>query len=486
MNWKRFSPAGLALLLAAATATAQQPATTMTPTPQPTPAAAATTPRPQRQTPPEGGKPRPFTIPKRETFKLSNGLNVTLVPYGAIPKVTVRAVTRTGNLDEAAGKTWLADLTGDLMSEGTPTRTAQQISEEAARMGSSLSVSVGEETTSVAIDALSEYGPEAVALVADVLQRPSLPASELERLKTSMLRNLSVARSQPGQLAFERFRKVLYGDHPFGRLFPEEAALKGFTIEDVRKFYADNFGAQRTHVYVVGVFDAKEMRRAVTQAFEKWAKGAPATENVPKPTAARALHLIDRPGAAQSTIYMGLPVVDPSHKDYVPQMVTNYILGGAFTSRITSNIRENKGYTYSPSSQVSTRFRDAYWVEIADVTTGVTGPSLKEIFYEIERLQKEPPPEAELRGIKNNLAGIFVIQNSSRAGIINQLALLDLHRLPETYLTNFVQNVINVTPADVQRIARDYLRADRMAVVVVGDRAKIAEQLKPYGEIVND
>lgn len=480
MNRKRFSLASLAILLAAlapSTASAQQPT-------QPMPAVAA--PAAQKQMPPEGGKPRPFTIPKRETFKLSNGLNVTLVPYGAIPKVTVRAVTRTGNLDEPAGKTWLADLTGDLMSEGTPTRNARQISEEAARMGSSLSVSVGEETTSVGIDVLSEFGSDAVALVADVLQRPTLPASELERLKMSQLRNLSIARSQPGQIAFERFRKVLYGDHPFGRLYPEEAALKGFTIEDVRKFYAANFGAQRTHIYVVGVFDAKEMRRSVTAAFDKWAKGGPATENVPKPTAARALHLIDRPGAAQSTIYMGLPVVDPSHKDYVPQMVTNYILGGAFTSRITSNIRENKGYTYSPSSQVSTRFRDAYWVEIADVTANDTGPSLKEIFYEIERLQKEPPPEAELRGIKNNLAGIFVIQNSSRGGIINQLALLDLHRLPETYLTNFVQNVINVTPADVQRVARDYLRADRMAVVVVGDRAKIAEQLKPYGEIMND
>ncbi|MCA1615852.1 MAG: insulinase family protein [Acidobacteria bacterium] len=439
MNRKRFSFAGLALLLLAAfaPAAAAQPPTPTTP-------AAAQTPAP-KQTPPEGGRPKPFTLPQRESFKLSKGLSVTLVPYGAIPKVTVRAVTRTGNLDEPAGKTWLADLTGDLLKEGTPTRTAQQISEQAAAMGGSLSVAVGEETTSVGIDVLSEFGADAVALVADVLQRPALPASELERLKAGQIRNLSVARSQPGQL-----------------------------------------GAQRTHVYVVGVFDAKEMRRAVTAAFDKWAQGAPATENVPKPTSARALHVINRPGATQSTIYLGLPVVDPSHKDYVALMVTDYILGGAFTSRITSNIRENKGYTYSPGSQVSTRFRDAYWVEIADVTTAVTGPSLKEIFHEIERLQKEPPPEAELRGIKNNLAGIFVIQNSSRGGIINQLALLDLHRLPETYLTNFVQNVINVTPADVQRVAREYLRADKMAVVVVGDREKIAEQLKPYGDIVNN
>lgn len=481
MNRKRLSTLAVLALCAAAFAPAalaqQQPS-------QPQPAAGQATTR--KETPPEGARPKPFTLPKRETFKLSNGMRVTLVPYGAIPKVTVRAVVRTGNIDDPAGKVWLADVTGDLMKEGTATRTAQQIAEDAARMGGALFVGVGEEQTSVGLDVLSEFGPEAVALVADVLQRPVLPASELERLKNNQIRNLTIARSQPGQIAMERFRKVLYGEHAFGRLFPEDAALKGYTVEDVKKFYADNFGAQRTHVFVVGQFDAAAMRRAVEREFEKWAKGAAGVENPPKPTSARALHLINRPGAAQSTIYLGLPVVDPSHADYVPLVVTDYLLGGAFTSRITSNIRENKGYTYSPGSSVSTRFRDAYWVQVADVTTAVTGPSLKEIFFEIERLQKEPPTAAELQGIKNNLAGIFVIQNSSRGGIINQLAFLDLHHLPDTYLTNFVQNVLNVTPADVQRAAKTYLRPDRMTIVVVGDREKIADQIKPYGEPVNN
>jgi predicted Zn-dependent peptidase len=476
MNRKRLSLlaalAFCACALGTTAASAQQPQQL----PQPSAATA------RKETPPEGGKPRPFTLPKRDTFKLSNGLRVTLVPYGSIPKVTVRAVVRTGNIDDPAGKVWLADLTGDLMKEGTATRTAQAVAEEAARMGGALSIGVGEEQTNVGMDVLSEFGPEAAALVADVLQRPGLPASELDRLKTNQIRNLTIARSQPGQIAMERFRKILYGEHAFGRYFPEDAALKGYTIDDVKKFYADNFGAQRTHVYVVGQFDAAAMRRAVTREFEKWGKGAAPVENLPKPTSARALHLIDRPGAAQSTIYLGLPVVDPSHPDYVTLVVTDYLLGGAFGSRITTNIREDKGYTYSPGSSVSTRFRDAYWLQVADVTTAVTGPSLKEIFFEIDRLQKEPPAAAELQGIKNSLAGVFVIQNSSRGGIINQLAFLDLHGLPDTYLTNYVQNILNVTPSDVQRAARTYLRPDRMTLVVVGDREKIADQLKPYGE----
>jgi predicted Zn-dependent peptidase len=438
----------------------------------------------QKQPPPAGGTPHPFALPRKEVFRLGNGMTVTLVPYGSIPKVAVNAVVRSGNANESADKVSLADITGEMMKEGTTTRTADAVAAEASRMGGSLNVGVGQDTTTVDIDALSEFAPDAVRLVADVLTHPLLPASELPRLKNDALRNLSIAKSQSGTLALARFRKVLYGEHPYGRIFPTAEGLNSFTAADVQKFYSDNFGAQRTHLYIAGQFNAGAVRKAITQAFGSWAKGSPAVENVPHPNSERKIYLIDRPNAPQSTIYLGLPVVDPSHKDYMPLVVTNSILGGSFASRITSNIREQKGYTYSPNSSVSTRYRDAYWVEVADVTTAVTGPSLKEIFYEIDRLQKEPPTEAELQGIKNYMAGIFVIQNSSRQGIIGQLAFLDLHHLPDTYLTNYVQNIINVSPGDVQRITQTYLRPEKMTIVVVGDREKIAKQLADYGEVV--
>lgn len=437
----------------------------------------------QKQTPPAGSAPKPFTLPRKETFTLKNGTQVTLVPYGAIPKVTVSAVVLAGNINETAEQVWLADLTGELMKEGTATRSAEAVAEEAARMGGSLGISVAPDQTSVSADVLSESGPQLVALIADVLQRPALPASEVERIKTNFIRNLSIARSQPGSIAQERFSKLLYADHPYGRIFPTEEMIKKYTIADVQKFYKDNFGAARTRIYVAGRFDAAAMRRSITQAFGSWARGSSFVENIPKPASVRKVHLIDRPGAPQSTLYIGLPVIDPSHKDFVALSVTNALLGGSFASRITSNIREQKGYTYSPNSSLSTHYRDAYWVQVADVTTGVTGPSLKEIFYEIERLQKEPPTEAELQGIKNYRAGVFTIQNSSRQGIIAQLANLDLHKLPDTYLTNYVQNVFAVTPQDVQRIAREYLRSERMAIVVVGDKAQVAGQLSDYGEV---
>ncbi len=439
----------------------------------------------QKQTPPVGSAPKPFTLPRKETFTLKNGTQVTLVPYGSIPKVTVSAIVRSGNINESEGQVWLADLTGDLMKEGTATRTGEAVAEEAARMGGSLGLSVGPDQTSLSADVLSEFGPQVVALIADVLQHPALPAAQLERLKNDRLRNLSISRSQAGPLAQERFSKLLYGAHPYGRIYPSDEMIKGYTLADVQKFYHDNFGAARTRIYVAGRFDAEAMRRSITQAFGTWERGTPPVENIPQSAAisARKINLIDRPGAPQSTLYVGLPVVDPSNKDYVAMVVTNSLLGGSFASRITSNIREQKGYTYSPSSQVATHYRTGHWVEVADVTTAVTGPSLKEIFYEVERLQKEPPTEAELQGIKNYLAGVFTIQNSSRAGIIGQLAFLDLHQLPETYLTNYVQNVLAVTPQEVQRIARERLRNERMTIVVVGDKAKVLSQVSDFGEV---
>jgi predicted Zn-dependent peptidase len=176
-------------------------------------------------------------------------------------------------------------------------------------------------------------------------------------------------------------------------------------------------------------------------------------------------------------------VVPPGSPDWVPLQVTNTLLGGYFSSRITANIREQKGYTYSPASQLSTRRQDAFWAETADVTSAVTGAALKEIFLEIERLQKEPPSAAELHAVQSYLAGTFVLQNSTRQGIVSQLASLELQGLSDEYLKTWVQNVNAVTPAQVSEMARKHLTADGFTIVVVGDRQSVVDQVKEFGPI---
>ncbi len=434
----------------------------------------------QKQTPPEGGKPKDFTLPAKQQFKLPNGMEVTLVPFGTLPKVSVNVVVRSGNLNEKENEVWLADIVGDLMKEGTTSRTADQVDKEASGMGGDVNVNVGPELTTISGDVLSEFGPQLVRLVGDIVRNPLLPESEMARLKKDRIRQLSVSKVQPQSLALEEFRHMMYPNHPFGRVFPTQEMLEKFAINDARRFYKENFGAQRSSIYIAGKFDAKAMEAAVRETFSSWEKGPAIYTNIPKPVTKKAFGLVERSGAPQSTIYVGLPVLNPFDKDYVKMVVTNSLLGGSFASRITSNIREKKGYTYSPFSQISSRYRDAYWVEIADVGTDVTGPALKEILSEVKRLASEAPPEDELKGIQNYIGGTFVLQNSTRQGIIGQLTNLNLHGLPDSYLTNYVKNVFAVTPADVQQITQKYIRPDDMTLVIVGDKKKVEEQIKDY------
>jgi zinc protease len=434
----------------------------------------------QKQQPPAAGTPKDFTIPTPRRFTLTNGMPVTLVPFGQVPKVTIRVVVDAANLHEKADEIWLADLTGSMMREGTASLTADAVAREFAAMGGELGVNVGPDTTSVGADVLSDRAADAMRLIADVVQNPRLPESELARVKGNLLRTLAIQRSSPQALAQEKFATLLYGDHPYGRLFPTESMLQGYTLEQVRAFHKNNFNAARTRLYVAGVFDPKVMEEAVRRGFEKWARGTVGDPARVPPAGTERFALLDRPDAPQSTVLLGLRVPSPSDNDWVPLEVADALLGGAFGSRITSNIREQKGYTYAPFSTVSTHPGQANWVETADVTTKVTGESIKEILFEIDRLRKEAPEAAELRGIQNNLAGIFAVQNASRAGVIGRLAFVDTHHLGDDYLSSYVKRVMAVTPDDVRRVANDYLTPDKMTLVVVGDVKTVKDQLTPW------
>lgn len=434
----------------------------------------------EKETPPAGGTPKNFSLPAKDTFGLDNGLQGTLVAFGSVPKATISVIVRSGNLNDG-DQTWLSDLSADFLLEGTTSRSAEDIAQAAAAMGGEVNIGVGVDQTTISADVLAEFAPDMVNLLADVVRNPAYPETELERLKRDRLRQLSVAKTQPQQMAIAEFRKALYGDHPYGRVLPDEAQLAAYTLDDARNFYNVNFGAQRTQVYVAGVFDSDATRAAIESSFGDWHKGPDALINIPQPATGKVVvDVVDRPGASQSNILLGLPTVAPGHDDWIPLQITNSLLGGSFSSRITSNIREDKGYTYSPFSSVSTRYKSAYWVQSAAVTTDVTGPALKEILYEIDNLQENPPPVEELDGIKNYAAGIFVLQNSTPSAIIGRLSYLELHELPDTYLTDYVSNVYAITPQQVSEIAETYLREDDMTLAVIGDRSQISEQVEPY------
>ena len=431
----------------------------------------------RKETPPAPGTPKDFRVPPRRNFTLPNGLQVTLVPFGRVPKVAIELEVRTGIIDQGPNDIALSAVMSDMLLEGTTTRTAQDISRQAAEMGGSVNVTPGSEVIAIGGEVLSDRGSAFIPLLADVVLNPKFDEADLKRTIDKHARDNAVALASPGTLAQKRFREIMYGSHPFANVFPPEEMLRGFTVARVRDFHTRNFGARRSRLYVSGVFNSREMEQAIRDAFGGWAEGPAPTENPPVITGRRQVDVVDRPNSVQSSIWMGLPVADPSHADWVKMNVTDALLGGAFGSRITSNIREDKGYTYSPGSFIWTRKKASMWVETADVTSNVTGASLTEIFREIDRLRTEAPPQAELDGIKNNLAGVFTVQNSSRFGLINQLQFVDLHGLGDDYVTNYVKNILAVTPEDVRATAEKHIDPQKISIAIVGTKRDIEKQL---------
>ena len=354
------------------------------------------------------------------------------------------------------------------------------ISKKVAAMGGDINVGVGPDQTFITANVLSEFAPDVIKLMSDMIMNPKFPESEIQRLKDDLKRNLVVQKEVPQQQAQEKFRQAIYGDHSYGQFFPTEKMIDTYTVDMVKGFYDKNFGAKRTVIYVAGKFDESATTRSIDDSFKGWKEGPEVSYPPAEQIKTNKVSIIDRPNAPQTTVIIGLPTLTPKSENVVALQVTNAILGGSFSSRITTNLREDKGFTYSPFSTVQNNKGVSLWYEQADVTSANTGESLQEIAKEINRLQKEKPSETELNGIKNYMAGLFVLQNSSPGGIIGQLNFLDLHELNDSYLTNRVQNIHAVTPEMVSKMAQENFRYENMTVVLVGDKKLLDKQMKAH------
>jgi predicted Zn-dependent peptidase len=436
----------------------------------------------QKETPPEGGTAKDFKLSAKQTQKYANGLRTTMVHYGTVPKVNVSLIIKTGNVHETTDQIWLADLTGRLLREGTAKMNFAELSKKAAMMGGSLNITVGLAQTTISGSVLSEYAPGFIQLISDLVTHPAFPASEVERLKSDLKRRLAVQKSVPQSMAQEKFFEAVYGDQRYGKTFPTEQMISSYTAETVKEYYNQNFGAKRSVLYVVGNFDEAAVKKAIGASLTKWRDGPEVSYPKIEARPVNDTMIIDRKGAPQTTVMLGLPVLTPDNKDYIPMVVTNSLLGGSFGSRITSNIREDKGYTYSPFSTLNNRKGSTIWYEQADVTSEHTVESLLEIEKEIKKLGAIAPSKEELKGIQNYEAGIFVLQNSSPAGIIGQLNFLDLYGLPDSYLDSYVKSVHAVTPQKISEMASTYIQYDKMAKVMVGDKEGIEKQIKTQKE----
>ncbi|RJQ12641.1 MAG: insulinase family protein [Dehalococcoidia bacterium] len=411
-------------------------------------------------------------------------MRTALVQSGTVPVVALRLVVEVGSAHLAPAQAWLDRLTHDFLREGSATHDRAAFADALAAMGGSLDVEGDEHTTVLRTQVLAEHAAEAAGLLIGLARTPRFPAEETARLVADQQRWAEIAAQEPQWRAHATFRAALYGRHPYATVLPQAEALAGFTAQDVRDFWERHGGAGATVLLAAGQFDADAVVEAATRASESWATPAAAAVQPAQASDTRVVRFVPRPGSEQTTLRAGVPVPPPGHGDYIALEVANALLGGSFNSRITQNIRERKGYAYSPNSQISTRPRDAYWVESADVTTPVTAPALDEILGEIDRLRASVPPAEEVASIANYVAGVFAIRGATLSGLLDHLEFLALHGLDDGYTAAYEQRVRSVTPTEVWRVARDYLRPERLTIVAVGDPAAVRAGLDRFGPVV--
>ena len=424
---------------------------------------------------PEPGPAPVVELPARTDLRLPNGLQATLIPFGTVPKVTIIVTVGTGAIADGA-RPGVASLAADLMKQGVRGGDAATLFRRAADLGGSVSVGAGIDTFSVSIDVLAEHGPQALQLLADILRHPTLPSGELDRLKADMKRAIAISHSQQQAIASEAFARLLFGDGPRGRRV-READVDLITHQDVSEFIDRELSASRTQIYVAGHYDRHAMESAINQLFSDWAPGEGSRVDRSSPVSIRQIQLIDRPGAKQSTILMGLPLRSITTPGYSDLSQANALLGGAgLLSRLDQNLREDKGWTYGVQTQLDPLQNGSLWMLYADVNTPDTAPALREIFRELSRLAKDPLDPQELKRIQNYRAGHFLMGASSREGLIGQLQFVDHHELGPDWLPGYLQRLQAVTPDGVRRAAAEIDPAG-MTVVVAGDLSRIKSDL---------
>ncbi|MDT7809381.1 MAG: zinc protease [Acidobacteriota bacterium] len=430
-----------------------------------------------------------LVLPAVQRRKLSNGLDVLVVEHHELPVVSMNLVMKMGAAGDPAGKAGLASLAADMLDEGTATRSSLQISDQLSRIGSSLQIGAGWDSTTASMRTLTRHLDNALDIYADVISNPSFPDKELQRLRQQRLAGLRQQRDNPDAIAGLVFQTVLYGrTHPYGHpLSGDEASLQSLNIEDVRGFYESYFRPNNSALIIVGDVKPDQVVAKLEKAFAGWKSShVPAVDVSAAPVQRdhSAIYLVDRPGSVQSVIQIGQVGAPRSSPDYFPLFVMNRILGGASGARINLNLREDKGYTYGASSAFSFRRGAGPFTAQAPVQGFSTKESVFEFMKELRGIRGEiPVTQTELSAAKQSIVRGFPRGFETPDQIANQLELIVTYDLPDTYFNSYIEHVQAVSLEDVNRVANRYIQPDHMAVVIVGDRSKIEQGLRSLDNI---
>ena len=439
-----------------------------------------------RKQAPEPLEPLPINIPAAEVNTLSCGLRVVSVEDDRQPLINIRLLFETGDIHDPKGGIGVASAMTSLLNEGTENFSSRQLAEEVDRLGASLSAATASDHSIVKASALSMFSEEILDLLAELVLRPVFPENELDLYKQNTIEGLKYQRSQPDFLADEQVARIVFGDHPYSINSPSPEDVRKLERGQIADFHRRNFVPNNATLVAVGDMGTNELLQRLEEIFSSWEPGDPGQFEFPSPPAreARTLTIVDRPGSSQANIVLSNLAIERNNPDYFPVLVMNQVLGAGASSRLFMNLREEKGYTYGAYSRLYAKRFAGSFEATAEVRTAVTGDSLREFFYEIERVRTEPVPRAELEDAKNFLAGVFPIRIETQGGLVSQIVSKVLYRLPDDYLDTYRENIRRVTADEVLRAAEMYIHPESIAIVIVGDAIEVLKQAAAFSDEV--
>ena len=433
---------------------------------------------------PPFGDDKPLPVPSIAQSKLPNGLTVWVVKRPGFPRVAAVLAVRGGSAADPRDAEGISELLADTLKEGTALRTSRQIAEELQAVGGDIGAEASADAIYVTANGLGSGAPKLLEVMADIAGSASFPAAEAELAKANALQALMAREATPEFLAQKAFGKAIYGDHPYHVTAPSKETLSAATPALLKKEHARRFRPDSALLVVVGDVDASAVSATVTRFFGPWKQAtgqAPAATPSSPAAPARRLLVVSRPGSVQSLILMGRPAATATDPDYFPLLVANTICAGSFGSRLVENIREDKGYTYSPRGGVSARQRGGLLTARADVRNEVTAAALLEMFYEFDRMGATPPSEEEMSRAKRYQGGLYLLRNQIQGSVAQTLATNWVNGLPPEALGEFVPKVNAVTAEQVRAAGRTFYPSATQTVVVVGEEAKVKAELAQFG-----
>ena len=423
---------------------------------------------------PQPGPVPPLRIGRVWQTTLDNGVSIMVVPRPSVPRLEFRLSVPAG---AALGRSAaVSELLAMGIPLGTPAMDQAELAERIQDLGGSLQMHQDEDRLFVQAAALADAEEDLYQLLAEVVEEPAFPSADLATERAKLLDGLRMARATAQFPATEALHGLVYGPHPYGRPAPSDSAVRAASRQALLDLHRLTFTPRGAQITVVGAVEPRRTLLRLRRHFSAWSgpRRVPAVPAV-RPRRADAVTFIPRADSVQTVVMMGASGPDQRHPDHLPLTVATAVLGGGFASRLMNNLREDKGYTYSPHARLENHLRDGLAVASMEVRNEVTGAAFAELLHELARLCTTDVPAAELETTKSYLAGSRLIMLQTQAGLASALAQVRSRGLDHRYLEQYSTGLERTTSAEVRQAAARYLAPTAMSTVMVGDEAVSGE-----------